>query len=275
MSSRVALFLIVLAGPAAASAQAPSRLPGRVIDATTGAPLGLRRRRLGDRRATTSSEGAYVLGALPPGRGTLSVRCVGYSVWNEVVDVVPGLERSLTIALTPLPILLDSLMVIAAPGAVSISGRELAVRGGDLGRALDGWEGVAVRRTGSGGPASPQLRGGGPDEVLVLVDGFAVNDPLTGRADLSRIPSREVDQVTLLPGAQTVRAGSRAVAGVIVVDTRRPVRPDGSAWVADHGARGVRLGASAAGADSVTNTAAESRVRSAATGRRRPGSARS
>jgi hypothetical protein len=134
---------------------------------------------------------------------------------------------------------------VATPGTLSISGEELVVRGRDLARALDGWEGVIVRRTGSGGPASPQLRGGGPDEVLVLVDGFAVNDPLSGRADLGRISSHEVSRVTLLPGAQTVRAGSRAVAGVIVVDTRRAFRPEVSAWMADHGARGLRAGGSA------------------------------
>ena len=94
-----------------------------------------------------------------------------------------------------------------------------------------------MRRAGTA-PAAPQLRGGGPDEVLVLVDGFPVNDPLTGRADLSRIPSREVEAVTLLPGAQTVRAGSRAMAGVIVVETRRERGAEGAAWGGSHGARG-------------------------------------
>jgi len=80
--------------------------------------------------------------------------------------------------------------------------------------------------------------------VLVLVDGFPVNDPLTGRADLSRIASREVAEVTLVPGAQTVRAGNRAVAGVLLVETRRDVRPEGATWVASHTARGLRLGGS-------------------------------
>ncbi len=230
--------------PSVAGAQSPARVVGKVIDATTGAPLGAAEARLGDRRATTSSEGGFVLGGVSPGRATLLVRRVGYAPWSDVVDVMPGLDRDITVELAPLPLRLDSLTVVAAPGAISISGEQLMARGGDLGRALDGWEGVVVRRTGSGSPASPQLRGGGPDEVLVLVDGFAVNDPFTGRADLARLSSREVDRVTLLPGAQTVRAGSRAVAGVIVVDTRRAIRPEGSAWMAGHGARGVRAGAS-------------------------------
>jgi len=83
--------------------------------------------------------------------------------------------------------------------------------------------------------------------VLVLVDGFPINDPLTGRADLSRISSREVAGVILLPGAQTVRAGSRAVAGVIVVETRRSVQPEANAWAGSYGAWGGRGGFSVGG----------------------------
>ena len=201
--------------------------------------------RLGDERATTASDGTFVLVAVTTGRTTLNVRRIGYAPWAQVVEVVPGLDRTITVELKPVPLQLDSVTVVATPGEISISGEELAVRGRDLARALDGWEGIAVRRTGSGGPAAPQLRGGGPDEVLVLVDGFAANDPFTGRADLARIQSREVDHVTLLPGAQTVREGARAIAGVIVVETRRSIRPEGSTWMASHGARGLRAGGSA------------------------------
>ncbi len=245
MITRAALLTVLAAMPLAAAAQAPARVIGHVVDAASGAPLASADVRLGDQHATTASDGAFVLAPLTPGRGTLAIRRVGYAPWAEVIDLVPGLDRTIVVRLSPLPLQLDSVTVVATPGSISISGEELAVRGRDLARALDGWEGVVVRRTGSGGPASPQVRGGGPDEVLVLVDGFAVNDPLTGRADLARLTSRDVDRVTLVPGAQTVRAGSRAVAGVIVVETRRPVRPEAAAWLAGHGARGVRVGASA------------------------------
>lgn len=246
MSARALLALALVLAPMGAEAQAPARLVGRVVDATTGASLAAADVRFEDRSVTSSSDGTFVLGAVAPGRGRLEVRRLGYAPWSEMVDVMPGLDRSVVVDLSPVPLRLDSITVVAAPGTISISGAELTARGHDLARALDGWEGVVVRRTGSGGPAAPQMRGGGPDEVLVLVDGFAVNDPLTGRADLGRIPSHDVDRVTLLPGAQTVRAGSRAIAGVIVVDTRRALRPEGSAWVADHGARGFRAAASVA-----------------------------
>jgi hypothetical protein len=245
MTLRALILLILVATPGAALAQAPARIVGRVVDAMTGTPLASAEVRVDGSRATTSADGSFVLGGVEPGRRVVQSRRVGYTPWTDAVDVIPGLDRTVTIALQPLPVRLDSVTAIVTPGTISISGDQLALRGNDLARALDGWEGVSVRCTGSGGPASPQLRGGGPDEVLVLVDGFAVNDPLTGRADLARISSRDVDRVTLLPGAQSVRAGNRALAGVLVVDTRRSDRPEMSAWMASHGSRGGRFGASA------------------------------
>ncbi|MBA3659331.1 MAG: TonB-dependent receptor plug domain-containing protein, partial [Gemmatimonadales bacterium] len=195
----------------------------------------------GDQRAVTAADGRATLGALAAGRLPLRVRRIGYAPWTDQVDAVPTQERALVVALIPLPVQLDPLVATASQG-ITISGDELSRRGTDLGRALDGWEGVVVRRTGSGGPAAPQIRGGSPDEVLVLVDGVALNDPLTGRADLSRIPARQVARVTLLPGAQTVRAGGRAIAGLLLVSTSGDTRPELASWVGSHGALGAQAG---------------------------------
>jgi hypothetical protein len=230
------------------TAQGPARVVGRVVDLVTGEPVAGAEIRVEELQIVTAGDGVFVLGNVPPGRAELKVRRIGYAPAREVLELLPGLDRTVRVALEPLPVRLDSLTATgipggAAPGAVAIGGADLERRGGDLARALDGWEGVVVRRAGTG-PAAPQVRGSGPDEVLVLVDGFPVNDPLTGRADLSRISSREVEAVTLLPGAQTVRAGNRAIGGVLVVETRRDVHPEGSTWSGSHGALGVRLGGS-------------------------------
>ncbi|MBA3496715.1 MAG: TonB-dependent receptor [Gemmatimonadales bacterium] len=237
----LALATLLVASPA--MAQGPARLSGRVLDRISQGPVAGAEIVAGERHAVSGTDGAFLLGNLPPGRVELRVRRIGYAPAREAIDVVPGSERSLIVTLDPMPVPLESLTVAAMPGAVAIGGEDLERRGSDLARALDGWEGVVVRRA-DNGPASPQVRGSGPDEVLVVVDGFPVNDPLTGRADLSRISSREVSGVTLLPGAQSVRAGSRAIAGVIVVDTRHDVRPEVSTWAGSHGAFGARAGAS-------------------------------
>lgn len=235
--------LVALLAAAPASAQGPARLSGRVLDAVSQGPVAGAEILAGELRAVTGDDGSFALGNVPPGRVELRIRRIGYAPAREAIDLVPSLERTVSIVLQPVPVRLDSLTVAATPGTIAIGGVDLERRGGDLARALDGWEGVVVRRAGNG-PASPQVRGSGPDEVLVLVDGFPVNDPFTGRADLSRISSREVAEVTLVPGAQTVRAGNRAVAGVLLVETRRSVHPELSTWAGSHGTLGARAGGS-------------------------------
>lgn len=239
----VLLALVALLASASAWAQGPARLAGRVLDGVTQGPVAGAELVAGELRAVTGADGSFVLGNVPPGRVELRIRRIGYAAAREAIDLAPGLERTVSLVLQPLAVQLESLTVAAAPGALAIAGADLERRGGDLARALDGWEGVVVRRAGNG-PASPQVRGSGPDEVLVLVDGFPVNDLFTGRADLSRIASREVAAVTLLPGAQTVRAGNRAIVGVLVVETRRSVQPEASTWAGSHGTLGARAGAS-------------------------------
>jgi vitamin B12 transporter len=248
MSVRLDLPLLGLIGTlmltAQARAQAPSRLEGRILDAVTQSPIGGAEVWLGDLRGTSRASGDFGFGSVAPGRAVLRIRMIGYQPWSAVIDIVPGLGQRVSVALRPDPVLLDTIVATASAAEISISGGELTRRGSDLAHALDGWQGVVVRRTGSAGPAAPQVRGGGPDEVLVLLDGFAINDPLTGRADLSRISSRDVERVTLLPGAQSTRGGGRAIAGMLVVDTRRDLRPEASAWYGSHRAAGGRLGGS-------------------------------
>ena len=226
------------------AAQGPARLLGRVVDAVTQRPVAGAEIRAGEQQATAQTTGAS--SSATSRRAGSSCACGGSATRPRARCSSCCRASSATWTWRSSRCRCGSTASppTAAPGGIAIDGAELERRGGDLARALDGWEGVAVRRAGNG-PAAPQVRGSGPDEVLVLVDGFPVNDPLTGRADLSRISSREVEAVTLLPGAQTVRAGNRAVGGVLLVETRRDVRPEGSTWTGSHGALGLRLGGSA------------------------------
>ena len=121
MTARTVLLAALAVIPLPVAAQAPARVIGRVVDASTGAPLGSADVRLGEQRATTASDGAFVLVAVTTGRGTLAVRRIGYAPWVGVVDVVPGLDRTITVELAPMPLRLDSLTVVATPGTLSIS----------------------------------------------------------------------------------------------------------------------------------------------------------
>ncbi|MFZ5624701.1 MAG: TonB-dependent receptor plug domain-containing protein, partial [Gemmatimonadota bacterium] len=256
MIRRFGWLVLCLALPPVAAAQSPARVLGRVVDAVTGQPLSGVELMVDDRRARSGVDGGFAIAAVAPGRRALTARLIGYTPVEEMLEVLPGLDLRVTLALVPAPVRLEAIDVAASatPGERTILGEELERRGQDLATALDGWEGIAVRRTGSGGPASPQVRGSAPDEVLVLVDGVPLNDPFTGRADLTRIASGDVQRVRLVAGAQTARYGSRATAAVIVVDTRPRLRSSVSAWAGSYGALGARLGG-AAGPVSMSVTA--------------------
>lgn len=212
----VALVLL----PGALVAQRPASLSGRVVDAATGAPLAGVELAAVDRLAQTGPEGSFRWTAVPPGRLTLVARRIGYRPDTVAVEIIPGLDRTLVLSLSPVAIAVAPITIAGLPaGTAEISGTELRARGGDLATALDGWAGISVRRS-STASAAPQVRGSAPEEVLVRLDGIPLNDPLTGRADLSRVPVADVAQVALRAGAQTPRTGGRALAGVIDISTR-------------------------------------------------------
>jgi outer membrane receptor protein involved in Fe transport len=80
--------------------------------------------------------------------------------------------------------------------------------------------GVSLRGGGPGGVEVLSVRGSRPEDVLVLLDGAPLNDPLTGRADLSMIPTSTLETATLVQGASSQRYGSGAGAGVLLLTSR-------------------------------------------------------
>ena len=225
--------------------QAPASLGGTVWDAESGRPVAEAEVRAAGLAVRSGADGRFSLGTLEPGRLTVQVRGIGYRPASREVDLLPGQRLALEIRLVPLAIELDTIAVSGArAGAgLALERAALAARGRDLAAALDGWEGIAIRR-GASGEASPTVRGSAPDEVLVLVDGFPLNDPYTGRADLRRISTASVRRVVLEPGQHTARYGARAVAGVLRIELAARVRPELSLWSTTQGAQG---GAVAAG----------------------------
>ncbi|MGH7533640.1 MAG: TonB-dependent receptor [Gemmatimonadales bacterium] len=229
--------------------QQPASLAGQVINAATGAPLAGADVRLADLEARTDARGNFRLAAVPPGRQVLVVRRIGARPDTSDVEITPGMDRWVVVSLRAATVEVAALTIHgASAGTATISGAELALRGADLGTALDGWAGVSVRRTGSA-TAVPQVRGSAPEEVLVLLDGITLNDPLTGRADLSRVAVSDVERVELLPGTQTARVGGRAIAGVIEIASRSDVAPSLTSGAGSFGAWNVRGAAGVLGLD--------------------------
>lgn len=217
---KVGLLLMALAGAFPLAAQQPARLAGTVVDSSSGRPVPGAEVFLGTESRVTARAGQFFFGSVESGTIRLRVRALGYRAGERNLEILPGSEQRIELRIAGLAVELDS-VVIRTTAATSLSGEELERRGSTLAAALDGWEGIVVNRTGAGDEAIAQVRGSAADEVLVLIDGFPANNSFTGRADLGRLYSRDVERISLERGAQGARYGSRAVAGVISIQSRR------------------------------------------------------
>jgi vitamin B12 transporter len=225
---RAALLLCTAAGPA--QAQRPGDLAGEVVDLVTGAPLEGARILAGDRVAGSDATGRFRVERLAAGGYAVRAERVGYAGRVLEATVLNGETTHLRIELAPLPLPLPPIRVTAtrAPqergsrvdrAGIERSGARHAAE------AIALLPGVVVRTDAGGGPVTVSVRGGPEHAVLVLVDGAPANDPVTGRADLSRIPADRIESVTVVPGAAAARYGPGAGAGVILVETRRAAEP--------------------------------------------------
>ena len=77
---------------------------------------------------------------------------------------------------------------------------------------------------GPGGVANIHIRGSDPEQVLVLVDGVRMNDPMLSRGgsyDLSSLDLADVERIEVIRGSGSAIYGADAMGGVINIVTRR------------------------------------------------------
>lgn len=121
---------------------------------------------------------------------------------------------------------------------VQFEGAPVAWR--DVGEWLSSVSGTSMRGSALTGGEFVSVRGSRPEGVLVLLDGHPLNDPMTGRADLSTVPVGTLASATLVRGASSSRYGSGAMAGVLLLSSRGigPPRATGALRVSSFGGIG-------------------------------------
>ena len=93
-----------------------------------------------------------------------------------------------------------------------------------LGQAV----GVQVRRFGGAGErAEVSIRGFSSSQVLVELDGVALNGARGNGVDLASIPLAQLESVEILRGGSAIGVGAGAMGGVLSLRTRRPDFPSG------------------------------------------------
>ena len=88
--------------------------------------------------------------------------------------------------------------------------------------ALRWAQGLAVFQ--SGGPGTNvdvRMRGGTPEQTLVLIDGAIVNSATIGSYDFANLTSDNIERIEILRGSQGMMWGADAMGGVINITTKR------------------------------------------------------
>jgi vitamin B12 transporter len=119
-------------------------------------------------------------------------------------------------------------------------------RWGSVGDALRHVPGVDIQTSGSlGKTTSIRIRGAGPEQVQVLVDGVRVKSPTLGAAELADIAVDQIERIEIVRGPQSTIYGADAIGGVVNIITKRgrgPFTAYGSLEAGNYGTHHERAG---------------------------------
>lgn len=193
---------------------------GRVTDAQTGetllfANVFVRGTQIG---TTTNTSGLYSLSGLPPGKHTLQFTFVGYIPAEFDIELAPGQRLRLDVALRPSDLFLEEVVVQADAereevrniGTAQVTTRLIrevpAVLQADVFRSVQLLPGVKAASDFSSGL---YVRGGGPDQTLILLDRTTVYNPSHFFGFFSTFNPDAIKDVRLYKGGYPPEFGGR------------------------------------------------------------------
>jgi len=214
--------IAVLMAVSAVRGQAP-RVEAVVVDARTGLPLsGVNVVVLGTTHGAVSDEqGHFILAGPLALADTVEISHIGYMARRVTVDSLLLLRR---IRLVPKPVQAEEVEIQAerellisrdVPAAVTILPmKKAASRAVDLADVLRRDPSVAISETATGAKFV-SIRGGNPDEVLIVYDGIRLNSSAANTFDLSQIALANLARLEVIKGSNTVVFGDGAFGGVL------------------------------------------------------------
>ena len=218
--ARRLLLLALLASLAGSASAQTAALNGFVRDAQSGETLLQATVRVEGtaRGAATNVSGFYTLGDLPPGEATITASYLGYQPVRRTVTLTAGETTRLDIELTPEGVTTDEVVVEAeepieeerAPGTTTVSIDLVealpTVFEADLFRSIQLLPGV---KASSDFSSALYIRGGSPDQTLILLDGTTVYNPTHFFGFFSTFNTEAIKDVRLYKGAYPSTYGGR------------------------------------------------------------------
>ena len=168
--------------------------------------------------ATSDSSGAYRIADVPPGRWTVTARRVGFRSSDSTINVLRTLMSPLEFYLRESPLPLEEVQVIgdrtrrqedvrtSVLSVAPIRARTLPGVGEDVLRTLQALPGVFAPNDFS---SQLVIRGSGPDQNLIIMDGIEVFNPYRLYGMISMFNPETVSDITLITGGFPARYGDR------------------------------------------------------------------
>ena len=178
------------------------------------------------RGVATNGYGFYAL-ALPAGRAIVRARSVGYAPRDTALAVAADLRVDLGLDASDLgEVVVEADGAVPdPPGAVRLSAAEVERVPVLLGEAdpMKALQLASAAGFGAEGSAGLHVRGGSPDQTLLLLDGAPVYNAAHLAGAVSVFNSDALASVSLVPGAPPARYGDR-LSGVVDVAQREGSR---------------------------------------------------
>lgn len=189
---------------------------------------------------TTDASGNYKLVGLPTGKHTIVASSLGYGTVSESIVLGEGQRRHLDLYMQEQSIDLASVVVSAnrqetlrklAPTLVTVLGAETFVKthSENLSQGLRFQPGLRIEDN-CQNCGFNQVRINGLEGAYsqILIDSRSVFSALAGVYGLEQIPASMIERVEVMRGGGSALFGSNAIAGVINIITKEPLRSTGS-----------------------------------------------
>lgn len=226
------VLLCVCVWVSALRGQNAEAVRGKVIDARTHTPLAqaIISSATTGRGTLTNSVGEFNFSSHHPA-DSLEVRFMGYQTQRIACA---DLNARRTIALKPSAMLFHEVIVtakryaataadISAAGEIAIVRTPALATAQNVGEILSHTQSLFIKEYGGlSGLKTVTLRGASEGQVLVLEDGFRLNNPQGGWVDFNLLPSNSVSKIEIVRGGASAQYGSEAVGGVIHLRTLPP-----------------------------------------------------
>ena len=242
--------------PSLATAQAGGTVSGRVLDASSQAPIAGAQVVVAGTQvgALTTAEGRYTIRNVPTGNVTLRALRIGYAEQSRVVTVTSTGTASADFSLSHVAVTLTPVVTTATgeqrrlevPNQISQIDATKAIESAQVSTVADLLTAKAAGvqlLPGSGVGAGSRIRIRGiaslslSNDPIVIVDGIRINSSsfglATGGAPTSRlndINPEDIETIDVLRGpSASATYGTDAATGVIVITTKRG-RPGAARW---------------------------------------------